>query len=294
MISETLGRASVWIPDKAPVGQDRFNCPATAIDKLEPGGELSNCWEEPTSETFMVRGKQYLKDGKKVVSQEAAYMLLGVDLLLSADQHHHVAARPGGFVQRFRRKAGPSCPFVLVLNFSLPWGSFIAYFAPRNGGTTPYIGDPCFDALMKRVIEDDSEGSAFRNSRLKIIPRCHDGPWLVRSTVGGKPAIIGTKITQEYFSGSGYFEVVTDVCSSTAALYILGVVKNYTKVVSVDLGFVIQGETEEELPERLIGAVRFHHLDVAGALSFESWESRPGAAVPELKDRRPTVSPVKA
>lgn len=61
MISETLGRASVWIPDKAPVGNERFNCPATAIDKLEPGGELSNCWEEPPPEMFMVRGKHYLK-----------------------------------------------------------------------------------------------------------------------------------------------------------------------------------------------------------------------------------------
>jgi Protein ENHANCED DISEASE RESISTANCE 2, C-terminal len=51
--------------------------------------------------------------------------------------------------------------------------------------------------------------------------------------------------------------------------------QNYTKVVAVDLGFVMQGDDESELPERLIGAVRFHHLDVAGAVSFDTWESRP-------------------
>jgi hypothetical protein len=37
----------------------------------------------------------------------------------------------------------------------------------------------------------------------------------------------------------------------------------------------MQGDDESELPERLIGAVRFHHLDVAGAVSFDTWESRP-------------------
>jgi Protein ENHANCED DISEASE RESISTANCE 2, C-terminal len=46
-----------------------------------------------------------------------------------------------------------------------------------------------------------------------------------RSTVGGKPALVGTKIKQVYHRGDGYFEIETDICSSTAALYILGVVK---------------------------------------------------------------------
>jgi hypothetical protein len=274
MISETLRRASMLVPVKQLVGLERFNCPATAIDMLEEGGEASNCWEEPSAESFLVRGKTYLTDGKKVPSQESAYMLLGVDLLLGADQLRHVAAREGGFVQRFKKKAGENCPFILILNFTLPWGSFISYFSPRHGKSSPYIGDPVFDKLMKQIIEDDDSTNEFRNNRLKIIPMCKDGPWLVRSTVGGKPAIIGTKIVQYYYKGEGYFEIVTDVCSSTAALYILGVVKNYTKIVSVDLGFVIQGEDEDELPERLIGALRFNHLDVSGALTFESWENR--------------------
>jgi Protein ENHANCED DISEASE RESISTANCE 2, C-terminal len=124
------------------------------------------------------------QDGKKVASAEAAYKLLGLDLLLSADQHQHVSQRPGGFVQRFRRKAGAAtCPFVLVLNFVLPWGSFLAYFAPRHGGASPLTGDdPVFDGLMARLLEDgEDDGNAFRNTRVKIIPRCQDGPWLVRS-----------------------------------------------------------------------------------------------------------------
>jgi Protein ENHANCED DISEASE RESISTANCE 2, C-terminal len=65
-----------------------------------------------------------------------------------------------------------------VLNFSLPWGSFLAYFAPRNGGTSPYIGDDVVDPLLKQLIDGDDD--TFRNNRLKIIPSCVSGPWLVR------------------------------------------------------------------------------------------------------------------
>jgi hypothetical protein len=35
-----------------------------------------------------------------------------------------------------------------------------------------------------------------------------------RSTVGGKPALVGTKIKQVYHRGEGYFEIETDICSS--------------------------------------------------------------------------------
>lgn len=33
----------------------------------------------------------------------------------------------------------------------------------------------------------------------------------------------------------------------------------------VELGFVIQGEEEGELPERVLGGFRFYHLDIESA-----------------------------
>ncbi len=39
-------------------------------------------------------------------------------------------------------------------------------------------------------------------------------------------------------------------------------VKSYIKTLVIDLGFVIQGNTEEELPERLLGALRIVHIDL--------------------------------
>ena len=35
----------------------------------------------------------------------------------------------------------------------------------------------------------------------------------------------------------------------------------------VEVGFVIQGETSEELPERVLGGFRCYHLNVAKAMS---------------------------
>jgi hypothetical protein len=102
---------------------------------------------------------------------------------------------------------------------------------------------------------------------LKIIPRVFDGPWLVRQAVGkgNKAAKLAEHIELTYHRGPGYFEVDVDVSASAVGNRILGVVKAYVATVAVDLGFVVEGTQSSELPERLIGALRFHALDVVNA-----------------------------
>lgn len=56
-----------------------------------------------------------------------------------------------------------------------------------------------------------------------------------------------------------------NVSNSAVGNRILAVVKTYVSSVSIDLGFVVEGVAEDELPERLLGALRFHSLDVANA-----------------------------
>ena len=34
-----------------------------------------------------------------------------------------------------------------------------------------------------------------------------DGPWAIKFAVGNKPALTGTKLTQTYYCGKGYFEI---------------------------------------------------------------------------------------
>jgi len=58
-----------------------------------------------------------------------------------------------------------------------------------------------------------------------------------------------------------YLEADLDIVSSAAARKILAVVSSYTQVLTVDLGFVVQGNRAEELPEQMMLGLRLHGLD---------------------------------
>ena len=57
-------------------------------------------------------------------------------------------------------------------------------------------------------------------------------------------------------------EVDVDISSSKVARSIAGTILKRSDVTVIDEGFVIEGVEEGELPERLIGAVRFIHSKV--------------------------------
>jgi len=249
---------------------------STSIPKF-PGKNFSqtNCWSHSLPHQFKVRGKTYLDDKIKIPSQKFANELLGIDLLLCDSPPKHISITPGSFVQRMQQELKSDCPFLWVFNFVLPWASFVAYFRPMHGGISPFIGDEAYDRLIERFINgSDESDEEFRRRRLKIIPSCVEGPLLVKSAVGSKPAIVGTKIDQRCYKGNGYFEVSIDITSSKAAGYILKVVRTYVSKVSIGLAFVIEGQCEEELPERILGALVFHKLDLVNAPTFDQWTSR--------------------
>ena len=102
-------------------------------------------------------------------------------------------------------------------------------------------------------IKDD-----FRNARFKLIPNITDGPWVVKAAVRSKPALIGRKVVCRYFKTATYMELDVNVSSSIIASQIIGVCRGYAKHFTADVGIVIQGEEEDELPEMLlsVGSVR--------------------------------------
>jgi len=245
--------------------------PSVALPHAASKDPKVNCWEEGDASSFMVRGLSYLKDKVKIPSIDAAYTLIGMELLASTAQHKHISSRPNSFVQRYQRAAGKNTPFILVIHFLAPYGNFLCYFIPRTGGQSPYIGERNFDGLLRSFLEGTDE---FRDRKLKIVPRVVDGPWVVQQAVGSRPAIIGTKIKQNYYSTDQYFEIEVELMSSKAAGAILNAVKRSTSFCSLELGFILQGDNKSELPERILGCVRFHRIDVLGAVPIGEWESR--------------------
>lgn len=119
------------------------------------------------------------------------------------------------------------------------------------------------------------EGSSERKDNiLKIVPVVVDGPWVVKSVVGNKPAILGTKMPVNYIyqkkedGKEMYLEADLDIVSSSAARGILSMVRSYTNVLTMDLGFVIQGNQNDELPEQMLCGMRLHGIDPISAPAY--------------------------
>jgi len=112
-----------------------------------------------------------------------------------------------------------------------------------------------------------------RNNTLKIIPSVAKGPWIVKKAADGKPAVVGTKMPIRYFyeptnpvtKKAEYLEADLDIVASSVARSILALTQRYTKTLTIDLGFVIQGNSPDELPEQMLIGCRLHGIDPVSA-----------------------------
>ena len=102
----------------------------------------------------------------------------------------------------------------------------------------------------------------FRNLRFKLIPLITEGPMVVKTAVRSQPAILGQKVALRHFRGPGYVETDVHVGSSFLASQIVSVCRGHGKQFSADVGIVLQAETAEELPERLLGCASFNRIDI--------------------------------
>ncbi|KAG2335097.1 hypothetical protein Bca52824_006277 [Brassica carinata] len=123
-------------------------------------------------------------------------------------------------------------------------------------------------SLLHRFVNGDD---AFRNQRFKIVNRIVKGPWVVKAAVGNYGAcLLGKALTCNYHRGHNYFEIDVDICSSAIATAILRLALGYVTSVTIDMGFLAEAQTEEELPERLIGAVRVCQMEMSSAFVVDA------------------------
>lgn len=235
----------------------------------------------PRATDFLIRGSKYLTDRKKIESKDFLLRLRGVELFLTDACPENVARNPG--VMNGELREIPT----LVINFRLPWGVFIVYleipekflpFLQKKYSTGTKVSTPSKKTLtpgertLCRFLLGDNK---HKDNTLKLIPRVVKGPWIVKSVVG-KPAIIGNKLPTKYIyepadekkEYAEYLELDLDIVSSAAGRRILSVCRSYTESLTLDLGFVIQGNSPDELPEQMLGAIRVHGLNPLEAPPF--------------------------
>lgn len=238
-------------------------------------GSVPNCWSPSIHNEFMVRGANYLTDRVKIPSEDFILKPRGVELFLC----DHCPANIGRYKvmlnQTLRKK--PS----FVINFRLPWGNcvltseipgkFLPFLHHRYDPSASTKSPPSMDGMTPQekctcrfLLADDKQ----KSQTLKIIPSVAKGPWIVQKVANGKPAIIGSKMPTHYIyeppnQEKGlceYLEMDLDIVASSAARKILSVAQRYTETLTLDLGFVIQGNSSDELPEQMLIAMRLHSL----------------------------------
>ncbi|CAN6486987.1 unnamed protein product [Victoria cruziana] len=213
-----------------------------------------DCWRISDGNNFRVRSKHFLFDKSKVPAGKPIMELVAVDWFKDVKRMDHVARRQGCAVQVASEKG----LFSLAINLQVPGSthySMVFYFV-----TAQLIPG----SLLQRFVDGDDE---FRNTRLKLIPSVPKGSWIVRQSVGSTPCLLGKAVDCTYIRESKYLEIDVDIGSSTVANGVLGLVCGVITTLMVDMAFLIQGNTLDELPERLIGAVRVSHVELSSAIN---------------------------
>ncbi|KAE7996975.1 hypothetical protein FH972_001651 [Carpinus fangiana] len=233
--------------------EDSISCSYGATLQKDPSCTLPCSWATADPSSFLVRGENYLQDRQKIKAAGTLMQMVGADWLRSESREDDLGGRPNSIVQKYAERGGPE--FFFIVSIQVP-------------GTTAYTLALYY--MMKTPLEDNpllhtfvNGDDAFRNSRFKLIPYISKGSWIVKQSVGKKACLVGQALEVHYFRGKNYLELAIDVGSSTVARGVVSLVLGYLNKLVIEMAFLIQGNTEEELPEVLLGTCRINHLDAS-------------------------------
>ncbi|CAH9096943.1 unnamed protein product [Cuscuta epithymum] len=238
------------------VKEDCLLCNYGSTLPKDPSCSLPCSWTEADPSTFLIRGETYLDDRKKIKAKGTLMQLVGADWLKSDKREDDLGSREGSIVQKYAAKGGQE--FFFIVHIQVP-GSTTYSLALYYMMDTPLKEAP----LLKSFVEGDD---AYRNSRFKLIPYISKGSWIVKQSVGRKACLIGQALEVNYSRGKNYLELGVDVGSSTVARGVVGLVLGCLNNLVIEMAFLIQANTTDELPEYLIGTCRLNHLDASKAV----------------------------
>ncbi|KAL0909996.1 hypothetical protein M5K25_020915 [Dendrobium thyrsiflorum] len=249
---EEMDENAMMQPDEDPLDQLDLSSFSGNL-RHDDRDNIRNCWGMLDGNNFKVRSKTFCYDKTKVPAGKPFMKLVAVDWFKDVKRMDHVARRQGCAVQAASEKG----LFTLIVNVQVQRSthySMVFYFVSK-----PLVSG----SLLQHFVDGDDE---FRNSRFKLIPSVPKKFWMNVLPVG--PCLLGKAVDCTYIREPKYMEIDIDL-GSTVAKGVLGVLGNAFGLITtsvVDMAFLIQANTSEELPERLIGAVRVSWLEPSSAI----------------------------
>ncbi|CAM6085598.1 unnamed protein product [Calypogeia fissa] len=235
------------------------------IRNIDVDDDSTSGWSSPPGYFFQVRGEDYLTSKMKVPGGDTLLQPVAFDWIKSSNGRIDAVLQDSH--NRITKAINNGCltkdQVIWAFNVQVPSSehySFIAYYI----SSSPH----CESSLIDRFVQGNDE---FKNSRLKLIASIVKGPWAVKSAVGDHAiCLLGRSLTCRYIQGERFIEVDVDLGSSIVANAIVHLAITYVKTLTVDLAFLIEGRTKEELPEKILGTIRFSHLDLDAATPVEA------------------------
>lgn len=246
------------------LGADGKAAPLGSVGTI-PAPTCQQCfWKPVDPSTFRVRGRTYNSDKVKEQSAANVFNLICVDLFETAEPVRNIAADPRNRVALAHQRGENT--WIFVVSFMVPGPPNYNFVAYLEGNKEAIEADTPFGRIARPFFFGNDD--EFRNNRFKLIPKIAEGNMVVKMAVKDTPTLIGNKLHQYYFKGDNYFELDIDVGSSSVARNLTALAIGYSKALIVDMGFCLQGNDENELPEVLMGGASVIHIDMATAVKL--------------------------
>lgn len=257
--------------------------------KEERFGFIKNSYSNPPGSDFRVRDLGYLagakkvKGGKKRFSPESAYTIVGINVFRSRKSMEHVASKVASLKRHIEAECAassaqriPGVPEFLVVTWMFK-GTFssehtcVVHLFRRRLDISPDPSQPRseergFERAFHKFLAGDAK---VRRNKLKFEFQIREAPTALRKTIkilgGERPVLIGKALTTKFFDdpAGNYMEIDHDVSSSTTASLINGSVLKTSGKIIVDTSWLIEAQDESELPEMLLGTVRWRYVSLA-------------------------------
>ncbi|TDH72747.1 hypothetical protein CCR75_007777 [Bremia lactucae] len=268
--------------NKFPMGSSMVHCNEQPTKRL---GNGEHSWTTARAETFSVRSSDYKKSRKKEASKAALFEFVGADLVRTESKVDLIS-------QRVEFPAEYANSRLFIINAQLPsygpsvWGDSsydgpgysLALYWKIPDEVVEAMKDPTTTTLtlLKRFLEAGDDTSL--TDRFKVIAQVTNqdecgitGMAKKLLTSHNATPVLTRPQHRIYHFENGTTEIVVDIHAfSYIARRGIHAILDKTSRLVIDVAFVLQGETEDELPEQVLGCCRLDHVNVQKAMDLPS------------------------